>query len=742
MKHTIKILHLEDTRFDVEMVERELQKAALSFEMKVADNKRDFELAILDFQPDIVLSDHSLASFDSVGALELLRSISADIPFILVTSTVSEEFAADIIKLGAADYILKDRLTRLPAAIIAALKSQAAQIDKRNAEQQIEISENNLRTIFENASEGFLLTDREGMVRAFNNKAEGYAFFIREKKIKVGDPVLDFVAKPRKNFFRKIMSRVLSGEEVSYESLYEHPREDNRWIDLSITPVREGGEIRGLCITGRDITEKKKAQQEREFAHSNLHALINNTRDLIWSIDHDFNLITSNEPFNRMFEQASGKRPVPGDPVLVELFDTKQQELYTRFYSRALLGETFTGIDDTVEGTWSEISFYPIFEKASIVGTACFLRNITDSVLAQLTIRQSHEENLLLASRLSAIINTLPANIALLDQEGSIMAINDSWKNFGDSSCFTGEEYGIGENYVAMAENAGRQDIADGKKLAAGITGILHNLLDEFVFEYACDARGSQRWFRMMVTPLKHKEFSGAVVMHLDISEIKRLEEERLAGKLNEQKKITLATLLGQEKERNRIGRELHDNINQILAGTKLYLSSAANKNAEVKELIRYPLELIDSSIEEIRILCKNLVTPLKNIDLRLMIDDLLQKFDLPGIKKEFRYHVEENISDDLKINIYRIVQEQLNNIFKYAEASIIHVAIRSSGGELLISITDDGRGFDVDQKRHGIGLSNMINRVESFYGDISIKSEPGKGCRVDILIPISNGII
>src|SRR5450432_4837933 len=115
-------------------------------------------------------------------------------------------------------------------------------------------------------------------------------------------------------------------------------------------------------------------------------------------------------------------------------------------------------------------------------------------------------------------------------------------------------------------------------------------------------------------TPLQEKEYAGAVVMHIDISELRRLEQKRLKSKMDEQKKITKAILVGQEKERNHIGQELHDNINQILAGTKIYLGIAGNKNKEVKELIKYPIELIDTSIEEIRLLCHKMVTPLKNI--------------------------------------------------------------------------------------------------------------------------------
>src|SRR5690349_17740786 len=109
MSNRLKILHVEDLHSDAEMVERVLQKSKLQFEKKVVDNRRDFESALSRFHPDIILSDHSLPTFNSLEALTILNQKQLHIPFILVTATVSEEYAVNIMKEGACDYILKDR---------------------------------------------------------------------------------------------------------------------------------------------------------------------------------------------------------------------------------------------------------------------------------------------------------------------------------------------------------------------------------------------------------------------------------------------------------------------------------------------------------------------------------------------------------------------------------------------------------------------------------------------------------
>lgn len=120
----IKILHLEDLPSDAELINRVLKKGNLDFEIYVVDTKHEFENLLDSWSPHIILSDHSLPSFDSFGALRVLKEKSLNIPFILITSAMSEEFSVEVMKQGADDYILKDRLYRLPNAILNALEKK------------------------------------------------------------------------------------------------------------------------------------------------------------------------------------------------------------------------------------------------------------------------------------------------------------------------------------------------------------------------------------------------------------------------------------------------------------------------------------------------------------------------------------------------------------------------------------------------------------------------------------------
>jgi signal transduction histidine kinase len=93
----------------------------------------------------------------------------------------------------------------------------------------------------------------------------------------------------------------------------------------------------------------------------------------------------------------------------------------------------------------------------------------------------------------------------------------------------------------------------------------------------------------------------------------------------------------------------------------------------------------------------------------------------------------EDVLKDDLKISIYRIVQEQLNNIVKYAEASRVQILIRQDSSTIELQVIDNGKGFDLTAKRKGIGINNIINRVNAFHGNVLIESAPGKGCSLNV---------
>lgn len=133
----LKILMLEDLQDDVGLIERTLRKEGVNFQGKRVDSEQEFTESLFSFQPDVILSDHALPQFNSLEALKICLKESPDIPFILVTGTVSEEFAVNCLKQGADDYVLKSNMVRLPSAIQNAIKQRTHALKRKKAERAL-----------------------------------------------------------------------------------------------------------------------------------------------------------------------------------------------------------------------------------------------------------------------------------------------------------------------------------------------------------------------------------------------------------------------------------------------------------------------------------------------------------------------------------------------------------------------------------------------------------------------------
>ena len=227
----------------------------------------------------------------------------------------------------------------------------------------------------------------------------------------------------------------------------------------------------------------------------------------------------------------------------------------------------------------------------------------------------------------------------------------------------------------------------------------------------------------------------------IDLTERKILEEELAAQKVNRQRHITEATIQAQEKERTEIGRELHDNINQILTTTKLYLDMAINEEAIREELLVKCHKNVSVSIEEIRKLSRSLVPPsLGDIGIKEALGEMVTDLNLTqSLKVRLRTSglSKLNIPSNTKLMIYRIVQEQVNNILKHSGASEAEIRLSVSGNWLQLLISDNGSGFDMNKRKKGIGLNNITSRAELHNGHLEIQSSPGNGCILKVSIPV-----
>lgn len=145
----LKILILEDNQDDAEIIKYELKKSPLKFEIKCVTTEQNFLDSLMNFQPDIILADYTLVGFDGLSALKLTKKISPETPFIFVSGSLGEEKAVEMLKEGAIDYVLKDRLSRLVPAIERALNEAAERSKRKQVEQDLAMSYEKLKRILE-----------------------------------------------------------------------------------------------------------------------------------------------------------------------------------------------------------------------------------------------------------------------------------------------------------------------------------------------------------------------------------------------------------------------------------------------------------------------------------------------------------------------------------------------------------------------------------------------------------------
>ncbi|MEO5683903.1 MAG: response regulator [Chitinophagaceae bacterium] len=211
------------------------------------------------------------------------------------------------------------------------------------------------------------------------------------------------------------------------------------------------------------------------------------------------------------------------------------------------------------------------------------------------------------------------------------------------------------------------------------------------------------------------------------------------------EKKITMAIIKAQEDERYEIGGELHDNVCQILATSQLSLGMMKDYlDSQAIDWFEKCREYIILASDEIRNLSHRLAPVFfDNINLEEAFRKLLDTIKTDE-NCAMLLHVDTAVNNwplsrDIQLTLYRILQEQLANILKYAKARTVNIEVIIAGNNLIMTTTDNGVGFDVHKIKRGIGLANISRRAELFSGKAEIESWPGNGCKITIEMPLNN---
>lgn len=309
----LKILIVEDNDSDVELIVREIKKGRFKFTHRHCEEKKEYEKLLIDFEPDVILSDHNLPSFSSVDALITARQFKHHIPFILVSGFIGEDEAVDmIVNKGANDFILKDNLLRLNPAIVREFNSYKLKFELQQKSEQLK----RLSMVASHTHNGVVIANKEGKIEWVNQAytdRTGYKLnecYGQKPGHLVQGPDTDpkTVARIRSKLKKEIPFR----EEI----LNYHKNGTPYWVKLEVTPIKDGfGELTNFIAIQEDITERKDFEHKLLDSNSRLEKA-----QIVGEIgDWDFDLKTKEVTWSNQVFSIYDRKISLGPPSFEEL---------------------------------------------------------------------------------------------------------------------------------------------------------------------------------------------------------------------------------------------------------------------------------------------------------------------------------------------------------------------------------------------------------------------------------------
>ena len=259
-KETLRVLFVEDDEDDLGLILRELKKADLRVEALVAQTKADFMAHLAGGRLDVVIADYQLGGWTGIDALQTMRALQNTTPFILVTGALGDELAVDCVQEGISDYVLKDRLARLPVAIRRAVKDVAVGKQHQEAVDKVRDTENLFRTLAEAIDSAIFVYTGSKCIYA-NSEAETITGFNREELFAMSS--LEIVEPESRQYVIEMGFRGMGIDDSARarEVKIRTKSGASRWLNMTSRTIEIGGRLSRL-VTAHDVTEIRAADEE------------------------------------------------------------------------------------------------------------------------------------------------------------------------------------------------------------------------------------------------------------------------------------------------------------------------------------------------------------------------------------------------------------------------------------------------------------------------------------------------
>jgi PAS domain S-box-containing protein len=596
------------------------------------------------------------------------------------------------------------------------------------AKEKLAISERNQHIVLSSITEGFYLIDRDYKIILINKGAQQLHQLALGKSFSVGDNVLQLFSPQRLPVITEYFKRAFTGEKIQYDVEYKTPENEPVWLTVTYSPVAAiNGEINNVCIGIINSTLRKKAEEELKISEGRFRTTLSYLGDDAW--EHDF--VTGKTIFSDRIDELFAYDEYSNDNMQMTWINSVHPDDVwmindlTKNYRQGIIDHHV--LEYRLRQKNGEIKW--ILDRGLVVekdtnGTPLRAIGTRTNITERKRIEDEIKSN---ERKFRAIFNSTYQFMGLMSVEGILLEANQTAVDFFRLP----KDEVMGMNFLDsrwFSEPTREKSKAALAKAASGKPVNYELVVIDFSIRPIFDEEGKV----ILLVPEGR-----------DITEKLKLEKEFEQARINKQKDILNAGIEGQEKQRREVARELHDNINQVLATVKIYLQLAGENEELRKGLISKCYENVSHAIEEVRKLSKTLAPP--TLDDSTLIEALQQMANDMVLSMLYEINFsgtdfnEALLDNAQKMAIYRIAQEQFTNILKYAQAKKICFDISTNDGEVIMVIEDDGIGFNTSEKISGTGIKNMMNRVEAHNGLFELYTSPGKGCRLQIRLPLTN---
>ncbi len=749
---------------DADLVDRTLKKSGIVFEKMLVDNRTQYTKALTEFQPDVILSDHSLPAFNSLEALKILRETGIDIPFILITATVSEEFAVSVMKEGASDYILKDRLQRLPNAIINAIEKHQSNIDRQTYLSKIVASE----ALFTKAE--MLAEFGTWRIDLISDRIDWSAGTYKLLGYEHGE-----VEPSYENSLKNIYPDDISQVEGVFKNAADNfqPTEiDFRVInkDGSLRYVQsqfefelnEKGEPAFIIGFNQDVTRSKLAQieineyiEELKAASDRQSSILNALPPNIVLLNEGGKIVAVNESWRKftltnnlgvpkygigysyiaISEKATGVDEITGKKIakgIRELIAGQKNE-FSMEYS----------CYQEHKKVWFQLIVAPLSDKTK-KGAVVLHIDITDRKLAEELLLQSK-------ANLQSIFENTDVAYVLCDSEHKIVSFNSKANELSIEEFDKKLKVG---SYVFHHFPKSRIP-----NLREAIQKVTHNemVVNETSYNHKDD---TVKWYEIRWAGVANEknENIGFVLAFKDISErkISDLEREKIALDLvqrnNDLEQFTYI-----------VSHNLRAPVANILGLSNLInsLNFNINENQGVKVALSDSVNILDGMIRDLNQILQvrgNVNEKKEEVSFQYLVEDVrltLQKLiERENVAITYNFNAVHGITT-IKSYMNSIFYNLILNAIKYKRPKVnpsIAIFSRKNEGRLEILFKDNGKGideknirnlfglynrFDTSVEGKGMGLFMVKMQVETLGGAISVESELGEGTTFKLEFPM-----